>query len=91
MTSITGPKKTMSPTDLMAFFVEEAQHRVINDEQSKAAESALLGHRKSNNSKTKRKTSNRKEQSDKFARSARGWAILKPNAWPKVVTKRVKG
>ena len=32
MTSITGPKKTMSPTDLMAFFVEEAQHRVINDE-----------------------------------------------------------
>ena len=32
MTSITGPKKTMSPTDLMAFFVEKAQHHVINNE-----------------------------------------------------------
>ena len=38
--------KQMKPDDLIAFIIEEAQHRVINDERSKAGESALAAHSK---------------------------------------------
>ena len=38
--------KTMKPVDLIAFIIEEAHHRVINDEISKTAESALAAHTK---------------------------------------------
>ena len=31
----------MKPDDLMNFFIEEAQHRVINSERSKGGDSAL--------------------------------------------------
>ena len=36
----------MTPNDLILFFTEEAQHRLIDDEHTKAAESALLAHGK---------------------------------------------
>ena len=91
MTSITGLKKTMSPTNLMAFFVEEAQHCVINDEQSKAAESALLVHRKSNNSKTKRKTSNHKKQLDKICKNCKRKGHTKAECWAKGGDKERQG
>src|ERR1700678_4042307 len=38
---------TMSADDLIAFIIEEAQHRVINDKCTKNAESALAAHTKS--------------------------------------------
>jgi hypothetical protein len=36
----------MKPGDLMNFFIEEAQHHVINAECSKNGDSALAVHRK---------------------------------------------
>ena len=36
----------MKPSDLVAFLIEEAQHRVINDERSKLSEQALAAHEK---------------------------------------------
>ena len=38
--------KKMKPEDLMNFFIEEAQHRVINAERSKNGDSALAAHGK---------------------------------------------
>jgi hypothetical protein len=79
MSSISGTSKTMSPTDLMGFFMEEAEHRVINDERSKAAESALLGHRKGN----KKNTLNPKERSDKTCENCKKQGHTKPECWAK--------
>ena len=39
--------KRMKPNDLIAFLIEEAQHRVINDGRSRKAEEALAAHGKS--------------------------------------------
>src|ERR1700692_2259319 len=36
----------MKADDLIAFFIEEAQHRVINDERTKSTESGLATHGK---------------------------------------------
>ena len=41
-----GQSKQMKPDDLIAFIIEEAQHRVIGDERNKNAESALAAHTK---------------------------------------------
>ena len=38
--------KRMKADDLISFFIEEAEHRVINDKHTKYAESALAVHRK---------------------------------------------
>jgi hypothetical protein len=38
--------KKMKPEDLMNFFIEEAQHRIINTERSKNGDSALAAHGK---------------------------------------------
>ena len=38
--------KQMKPDDLISFFIEEAQHWVINNEHTKNAESALAAHGK---------------------------------------------
>jgi len=38
--------KKMKADDLVAFLIEEAQHRVINDDRTKSAESALAAHGK---------------------------------------------
>ena len=42
----TTSSKQMKPDDLISFFIEEAQHQVINDECTKNAESALAAHGK---------------------------------------------
>ena len=42
MTEGTSTKPKMLPADLIVFFIEEAQHRVIDNECTKAAELALL-------------------------------------------------
>ena len=42
----TTSSKRMKPNDLISFFIEEAHHRVINDERTKNAESALAAHGK---------------------------------------------
>ena len=41
----SAPKK-MKPSDLITFLIEEAHHRVINDERSKNLEQALAAHSK---------------------------------------------
>ena len=41
-----GSKRSMKPSDLIAFLIEEAQHRVINDEKTKNSEVALAAHAK---------------------------------------------
>jgi len=42
----TSSSKKMKADDLIAFFIEEAQHCAINDERTKSAESALAAHGK---------------------------------------------
>ena len=42
----TSTKQKIPPSELIAFFTEEVQHCVIDDECRKAAESALLAHRR---------------------------------------------
>ena len=41
-----GQTSGMKHDDLISFILEEAQHRVINDEHTKSAETALAGHMK---------------------------------------------
>ena len=42
----TMSSKRMKADDLISFFIEEAKHRVINDEHTKYAESTLAAHGK---------------------------------------------
>ena len=42
----TAGKPKMTPLDLISFFTEEAQHRLIHEERSKEAESALIADRR---------------------------------------------
>ena len=42
----TTSSKWMKADDLISFFIEEAQHQVINDECTKNTESALAAHGK---------------------------------------------
>src|SRR5271168_1027696 len=51
--------RQMKPDDLIDFIIEEAQHRVINDERGKNAESALAAHTRRTD---KRKASERKHE-----------------------------
>jgi hypothetical protein len=39
-----GSSKKMKPNDLIAFLIEEAQHRVINDERNRNSDVALAAH-----------------------------------------------
>ena len=56
-----GKSSGMKHDDLIAFILEEAQHRVINDEHSKSAETALATFTK----KGKQNKSGKKKKSDK--------------------------
>ena len=60
LTSGSTPRR-MKPDDLIAFLIEEAQHRVINDERSSNAEQALAAHAK----KKGKGKSNRPKDDDK--------------------------
>ena len=42
----SGKMSSMKHDDLISFILEEAQHRVINDEHTKSAETALAAHTK---------------------------------------------
>ena len=54
----------MKPDDLIAFIIEEAQHRVISDERNRNAESALAAHAKKGKGKAgKRKKHDKSESS----------------------------
>ena len=44
--SDTPSSKKMKPSDLIAFLMEEAQHRVINDKRTKNSEQSLIAHGK---------------------------------------------
>jgi gag-polypeptide of LTR copia-type len=46
LTSGSSTSNKMKASDLIAFLIEEAQHRVINDERSKNSEQALAAHGK---------------------------------------------
>src|SRR5882762_8113715 len=60
-----GQSKQMKPDDLIAFIIEEAHHRVINDERSKNAESALAAHTKrAGKGKAGKKKHERKSSTD---------------------------
>ena len=52
----SGRTSGMKPPDIIAFLIEEAQHRVINEERGKLAEIALAAHTKrTNRNRTKKK------------------------------------
>ena len=59
----TLTKQKLPPSELIAFFTEEAQHCVIDDEHTKAAESALLVHRRKEKKHSRQQWS--KTKSDK--------------------------
>ena len=76
----------MKPDDLMAFIIEEAQHRVINDERSKNAESALSAHAKKGKGKSgnkKKHDKSSKTDSDENCENCRRPGHKKPNCWSK--------
>jgi hypothetical protein len=78
--------KGMSPDGLIAFIIEEAQHRVINDERTKTAESALAAHTKKAGkptSKGKGKGKAQNTQSDIKCENCGGSGHKKPDCWSK--------
>jgi hypothetical protein len=63
--ALTGSSKKMTANDLIDFFMEEAQHRVINDERSKNSDVALAASlKKDGKGKSRRKRGNEKESKD---------------------------
>ena len=56
----------MKHNDLISFVLEEAQHRVINDERTKSAETALAAHAK----KGKQSTSGKQKKAKKSSKSS---------------------
>jgi hypothetical protein len=65
-----GSQNKLKADDLIAFLMEEAQHRVINTERSKNSEQALATHGK------KRGKGKSKAKSDDKALSAESWLAL---------------
>src|ERR1700678_2725383 len=60
-----GQSSGMKADDLMAFLIEEAQHRLINEQRSKTAELALAAYSKSSGkSKSEKKNKSDKSKSD---------------------------
>jgi len=71
----------MKADDLIAFIIEEAQHRVINDERTKTAESALAARTK-NGGKSKGKKKD-ESQSDVICENCSKSGHSKPDCWSK--------
>jgi hypothetical protein len=79
-----GTSQKMTPDDLIAFIIEEAQHRVINDERTKNAESALAARtRKPEKSKKKGKGKGHDHKSDEKCENCGGTGHGKPDCWSK--------
>ena len=71
----------MKADDLIAFIIEEAQHRVINDERTKTAESALAARtKKAGKPKGKKKDDS---QSDVICENCSRPGHSKPDCWSK--------
>jgi hypothetical protein len=80
----TLSSKKMKADDLIAFFIKEAQHHVINNERTKSAESALAAHGK------KRKQGKggwgkkpEKPESDELCDNCNRPGHTEPNSWSK--------
>ena len=75
----SGKASSMKPNNLIAFILEEAQHRVINDEHTKNAEIALAAHSKKGkqsksgkNKKTEKSLKNSSEECNNCGRPGHG-------------------
>jgi len=80
----TSSSKKMKADDLIAFFIEEAQHRAINDERTKSAESALAAHgKKGKKGKGGRGKKPEKLESDELCDNCNRPGHTKPNCWAK--------
>ena len=80
----TSSLKKMKADDLIAFFIEEAQHHIINDERTKSAESALAAHRKKwKKGKGGRGKKPEKSESDDLCNNCNRPGHTKPNCWSK--------
>ena len=79
----SSQSKQMKPDDLIEFIIEEAQHRVINDERSKNAESALAAHTKKTgkgkSGKKKKSTTDSDEVCDNCSKAGH----VKADCWSK--------
>jgi len=71
----------MKADDLIAFIIEEAQHRVINDERTKTAESALAARAKKTGKPKGKKKDN--SQSDVVCENCDKPGHSKPDCWSK--------
>ena len=78
---LSGQSNTMKADELIAFIIEEAQHRVINDKRTKTAESALAARaKKTGKSKGKKKDDS---QSDVVCENCSKPGHSKPDCWSK--------
>ena len=84
--SSDGQSKQMKPDDLIAFIIEEAQHRVISDERNKNAESALAAHTKKGGKGKggkKKHDKSSKTDSDETCENCGKAGHAKPDCWSK--------
>ena len=73
----------MKPDDLIAFIIEEAQHRVINDERGKNAESALAAYTKRTGKGKAGKGKKGTTDSDEVCDNCGKAGHKKPDCWSK--------
>ena len=84
---LTGARSTkMKHDDLIAFLIEEAQHRVINEERGRNAELALAAHTKKegrNRPRKRGKSDKNSNESKEKCENCGGSGHTKPNCWSK--------
>jgi len=89
-----GQSAKMKHDDLIAFLIEEAQHRVINDERTKNAETALAAHAKRTAMRRagQRKRPDKSEDSDYDVTcgNCKNQDMWKPTVTQRVEEKKVK-
>ena len=79
----SSQSKQMKPDDLIEFIIEEAQHRVINDERSKNAESALAAHTKKTGKGKSGKKKKSTTDSDEVCNNCGKAGHVKADCWSK--------
>ena len=81
----------MKASDLIDILIEEASHRIINDERAKNSNHALMASgKKGGMGKSKQKKDGDKEKTDELELTARNWVTNNLNAVLKVVEKKAK-
>jgi hypothetical protein len=79
-----GQSQQMKPDELIAFLIEEGQHRVINDERTKNAETALAMHGKKGGKKGSGKgNKSEKDKSDETCGNCGKAGHKTPDCWSK--------